>query len=95
MTSAAVRGAMRRVLRAQRKAFVDDGKMQKLAVEAIREQFRRHEAVPDAAGLDKLLQEAHEAAAFLEGNVVQARLNDRGNYVIDPPPADPKKVEDS
>jgi Complex 1 protein (LYR family) len=89
-----VRGAMRRVLRAQRKAFANDEKMQRLAVDAIREQFRRHEAaVVDESELAKLLQESNEAASFLEGNVVQARLNDRGNYVIDPAAVELKSID--
>jgi complex III assembly factor LYRM7 len=84
MGGAAVRGALRRVLRAQRNAFANDEKMQRLAVDAIREQFRRHETVVGEAELVKLVQEAHDAATFLEGNVVQAQLNDRGNYVVSP-----------
>jgi complex III assembly factor LYRM7 len=79
-----VRSALRRVLRAQRLAFANDAPMKAHAVAAIREQFRAHPTVSDAAELDKLVAEAHEAAKFLEENVVQAALNERGNYVVDP-----------
>jgi hypothetical protein len=80
----AVRNAFRRLLRAQQAAFANDVPMKAHAVAAIREQFRAHPTVGDTAGFDKRLEEAHNAATFLEENIVQAALNERGNYVVDP-----------
>ena len=36
--------------------------------------------VTDPGTLEKLYSEGHDAADFLTQNVVQAELNDRGNY---------------
>jgi hypothetical protein len=80
----AVRSALRRLLRAQKKAFANDAPMQATAVAAIREQFAAGAGVTDGSEAARLIGEAREAAEFLETNVVQNTLNEDGHYVPGP-----------
>lgn len=77
-----MRNSLRRLLRAQRTVFPNDDGMQKVALNAIREQFRNHARLTDADEVAQKLREADEAASFLEKNIVQTKLNEKGNYEI-------------
>lgn len=78
----ATRSALRRLIRAQRSAFKHDSEMQRSALSTIREQFRINKDAP-LGEVPNLLKQVDEAVAFLQNNVVQAPLNERGNYAVD------------
>lgn len=46
----------------------------------IRSEFDIHKNVEDADELDKLLLKAQEGVEYMQVNIVQAKLNERGNY---------------
>lgn len=73
---------MRRLIRAKRLAFKGDEELLRTAQTAIREQFRTNRDAPSEK-LPEMLKEAEDAIEFLRNNVVQAPLNDRGNYQVD------------
>lgn len=82
MTGAATRSVMRRLIRARRFAFKGDEELLRTAQAAIRGHFQTNrDASPEK--LPKMLKEAEDAIEFLRNNVVQAPLNDRGNYQVD------------
>lgn len=78
----AARSALRRLIRAQRAAFKSDTEMQRTALSTIREQFRSNKDAPPHK-MPGLLKQVDDAVAFLQNNVVQAPLNERGNYTVD------------
>lgn len=63
-------------------AFENDEAMQEVALNAIREQYRNNSTLTDDAQVSQRLKEANEAAFFLENNIVQTKLNQRGNYEV-------------
>jgi complex III assembly factor LYRM7 len=80
---AAANGALagfRHLLRAQRKAFKGDTVMQTGAVKEIRDNFKKNRDITDPEEVKKLVGACYEAADFLSTFVVQAKLNERGNY---------------
>lgn len=88
MSKAAVHSALRRLIRAKNTAFQGDTEMLRSAQTIIREQFTKDRE----AGLEEvpeLLKQIDEAVTFLEDNIVQAPLNERGNYTVDA-----KRVDD-
>lgn len=46
----------------------------------IRDEFETHRRSSDPSEIEGLLLKAREAAEFMTLNLVQAKLNDRGNY---------------
>lgn len=46
----------------------------------LRSKFEANRRVADSGAVKKLLAEGEEAASFIKTFVVQAKLNDRGNY---------------
>lgn len=50
------------------------------ARQEIRSKFEASKAVTDRQQLQQLLDEATEAASFIKTTIVQAKINDRGNY---------------
>ncbi len=86
MSAVRVRAAYRAVLRAQRVAFRDDLEMIRASQTAARAEFDKG-VVSFASGdpdydMEKGLETAHEAAQFFRTNIVQAPLNERGNYEV-------------
>lgn len=73
--------ALRRLHRARLRAFRGDDEMLRASAAAVREQFAAGAGASGAAA-ERKVAEAVAAAEFLEGNVVQNRLNPAGNYEI-------------
>eukprot|EP00899_Mesostigma_viride_P027999 jgi/Mesvir1/8384/Mv12629-RA.1 len=90
--SAPARSAFRGLLRAQKIAFKKDVVMQNAATAEIRRHFDESRNETDAAKVSGLLAQAAEAAEFLKSNVIQAALNERGNYEMDIRPEHAGKV---
>ncbi|CAK0779825.1 hypothetical protein CVIRNUC_004863 [Coccomyxa viridis] len=63
-------------------AFRDDDFMQQSARNEVRSKFEASAGVSDPAAVDKLCAEGRDAAKFLTQYVVQAELNERGNYAM-------------
>jgi complex III assembly factor LYRM7 len=70
----------RSLLRTQRKCFKGDTDMLAAVAKQIRSEFDIHKNVEDADELDKLLLKAQEGVEYMQVNIVQAKLNERGNY---------------
>ncbi|KAG6547022.1 hypothetical protein Mapa_011639 [Marchantia paleacea] len=70
----------RALLRVRREAFAGDKQALKLSAAQIRQEFEANRHVTDEAMLSELLAQGREAVDFIALNVVQAKLNDRGNY---------------
>lgn len=70
----------RALLRVRREAFAGDKQALKLSAAQIRQEFEANRHVTDEATLSELLAQGREAVDFIALNVVQAKLNDRGNY---------------
>ena len=86
MSAVRVRAAYRAVLRAQRVAFGGDLEMIRASQSATRAEFDKGIA-SFASGdadydMEKSLEMAHDAAKFFRTNIVQAPLNERGNYEV-------------
>lgn len=90
MANNAVRSALRKLVRAKNAAFKGDAVMLQAASQTIREQFNRHVHAP-AESVPALLEEVENAVVFLRTNIVQAPLNERGNYVVDAKAIDESK----
>jgi len=52
----------------------------------LRSKFEANKSVSDQAAQNKLLAEGEEAASFIRTFVVQAKLNERGNFQMKPEP---------
>ncbi|PXF45658.1 hypothetical protein BWQ96_04562 [Gracilariopsis chorda] len=78
----ALHSALRRLIRAKNAAFRNDLEMLKVATQTLRDQAHQHRS-PPAEKRQHLLSEIEQAISFLRNNVVQAPLNQRGNYVFD------------
>lgn len=86
MSAIRIRAAYRAVLRAQRIAFHGDKEMIRASQTAARTEFDKGVA-SFASGdenydMEKSLEMAHDAAQFIRTNIVQAPLNERGNYEV-------------
>lgn len=80
--SLSTRSALRRLVRAKNNAFKGDAAMLQAASQTIREEFNRRASVAEDQ-IPALLKEIEDAVQFLRSNIVQAPLNERGNYVVD------------
>ncbi|KAI0567570.1 hypothetical protein FGB62_1g030 [Gracilaria domingensis] len=78
----ALRSALRRLIRAKNTAFRNDTEMLRVANKTLREQIQQHRDTA-VEQRDQLLSQMEEAITFLNDNVVQAPLNERGNYAFD------------
>mmetsp|Transcript_1712 Transcript_1712/g.5172 ORF Transcript_1712/g.5172 Transcript_1712/m.5172 type:complete len:99 (-) Transcript_1712:133-429(-) len=85
--------AYRALLRAQRKTFSGDAEMMKAASARLKGEFIKHKDETDKAKISFLVEEARKAEDFLLKNVVQARLNAKGRYVVDGAKLDPSKID--
>lgn len=65
--------------------------MQGVATTTIRAQFEENRDAVSSA-VPAMLRIAEEAVEFLSKNVVQAPLNERGNYTVDAKKADDSRV---
>lgn len=74
------RSLFRSLLRVRRKAFEGDEVMAVAAALQIRHEFEVNRNVTDPDTLRLCMTKAREAVDFISMNVVQAKLNDRGNY---------------
>ncbi|KAJ7520138.1 hypothetical protein O6H91_05G031700 [Diphasiastrum complanatum] len=75
-----VKSVFRALLRARKRCFAGDEQMLNASAQQIRSEFDQHRQISDQNELHRLLQQARETVEFLALNVVQAKLNDRGNY---------------
>ncbi|KAH9536063.1 hypothetical protein CY35_17G086400 [Sphagnum magellanicum] len=79
---AEVLSVFRTLLRTRRKCFEGDMQMLVAVAAQIRAEFEEHKSVTDEAQLEQLLGKAREAVDFMQFNIVQAKLNERGNYEV-------------
>jgi len=74
------RGAYRVLLRAQQKLFRGDIVALTSAREQTRAEFQKQAGETDPDRVAMLVADAVDTAQFMRSNVVQAQLNERGNY---------------
>lgn len=79
-TSQQVMSAFRTLLRTSKRCFNGDPAMLVASAKQIRDEFETHRRSSDPSEIEGLLLKAREAAEFMTLNLVQAKLNDRGNY---------------
>lgn len=72
--------AYRAVLRATRKSFRGDDLMLRESAKEVRKKFEESRFVNSPPEIQRLLDEAREAADFIANMIVQAKPNDRGTY---------------
>lgn len=70
----------RQLLRSAATAFKGDAAMLAAARQEIRGQFEASRQVADPQQQQQMLAEGLEAAEFIRTQIVQAAVNDRGNY---------------
>lgn len=78
-------------MRAKNAAFKGDEEMLRSAQAMIREEFYQNRDAP-AEKVPGMLKQMDEAIEFLQKNVVQAPLNERGNYEVDAKRVDESKI---
>ncbi|KAL2540496.1 complex 1 family protein/LVR family protein [Abeliophyllum distichum] len=76
--------AYRAVLRATRKTFAGDTLMLRESAAEVRKKFEENRLVTSTADLQRLFEEAREASDFISTMIVQAKLSERGGYVVKP-----------
>ncbi|XP_024384033.1 mitochondrial zinc maintenance protein 1, mitochondrial [Physcomitrium patens] len=72
----------RSLLRTRKQCFAGDSEMLAASAKQIRDEFEGHRNVGAGEELDKLVTKAREAVEFMKVNIVQAKLNERGNYEV-------------
>ncbi|KAK9826730.1 hypothetical protein WJX81_002385 [Elliptochloris bilobata] len=72
----------RLLLRSVNKAFRNDDEMLLKSAQEIRSRYQAAASETDPAAVARLCAEGEEAADFIRTYVVQARLNERGNYAM-------------
>lgn len=70
----------RQLLRTRKKCFAGDTEMMAAVAEQIRGEFEANRSVTEGQKLEQLLTKAREAVEFMQVSIVQAKLNERGNY---------------
>ena len=70
----------RSLLRTRRQCFAGDRDMLAASAKQIREEFDANRNVASGEELDNLISKAREGIEFMKVNIVQAKLNERGNY---------------
>lgn len=73
--------AYRTLLKAQRDLFAHDTTARVAARVETRARFMEHAAAPPEQ-IDALIKDALDAAGFIQENVAQTILNERGNYGV-------------
>lgn len=74
------RACYRVLLRAIAKTFKDDARMRTGAIEEVRIHYDKARHIVDEQEIQACLRMGYEAAEFLTENIVQGRMNDKGNY---------------
>ncbi|KAK9864299.1 hypothetical protein WJX84_004057 [Apatococcus fuscideae] len=74
--------AYRVLLRSITAAFKGDAFMLRQSKLEVRHKYQEASSLTDAAEVQKRVAEAKEAADFIRTNVVQAKLNGRGNFAM-------------
>ncbi|ONH93925.1 hypothetical protein PRUPE_8G261100 [Prunus persica] len=82
MARAEALNAYRALLRATRKSFAGDTPMLKGSAAEVRKKFEENRHVTSDVEIQRLLEEAREAALFITQMIVQAKLNSRGGYEV-------------
>ncbi|KAL3146600.1 hypothetical protein ABBQ32_000835 [Trebouxia sp. C0010 RCD-2024] len=67
-------------LRSVQQSFKGDHFMLQSSRKELRSKFEANRLVSDTTAVKKLLAEGEEAASFIKTFVVQAKLNERGNF---------------
>jgi hypothetical protein len=70
----------RSLLRTRRQCFAGDPDMLAASAKQIREEFEANRNVGPGEELDSLISKGREGVEFMRVNIVQAKLNERGNY---------------
>mmetsp|Transcript_1788 Transcript_1788/g.2107 ORF Transcript_1788/g.2107 Transcript_1788/m.2107 type:complete len:132 (-) Transcript_1788:839-1234(-) len=73
----------RRLLRGATRLFGADEEALRLGRIELRQQFELNRNVTDSKALQELIQGIDEAADMMENNLVQGKLNQRGNYEVE------------
>mmetsp|Transcript_4118 Transcript_4118/g.7873 ORF Transcript_4118/g.7873 Transcript_4118/m.7873 type:complete len:128 (+) Transcript_4118:30-413(+) len=101
----AVLGGYRRLLRASRELFAGDRVALASSRVELRKNFLKHESETDPKVLQQLLTDIDEVETMMRENMLQAKLNERGNYEVElkvvptepgstcPPKFEPKPVD--
>ncbi|CAI9105427.1 OLC1v1004345C1 [Oldenlandia corymbosa var. corymbosa] len=74
--------AYRAVLKATRKSFAGDTVMLNGSAQEVRKKFEENRHVTSDSDVQRMLDEAREAAHFISTMIVQAKLSDRGGYEV-------------
>ena len=74
--------SFRALLRVVRETFRGDAQALRTCRAEARKQYLAHAGERDGARVARLVADAHDAAQFLRDSVVQAQLNDQGNYAM-------------
>jgi len=82
MRSEVLRGYAR-LLRARRKLFRGDEQALRSSLVAIRKEFDANRGLEDAEVISAMIKDVEEAVDMLENQLVQARLNERGNFEVE------------
>lgn len=77
-----VLSAYRELHRARKTVFKNDAVALEAGKYKIREEFRKNAAVADPNEIQKLAKIAEETAVILKKTIVQAALNEKGNYQL-------------
>jgi complex III assembly factor LYRM7 len=77
-----VSASFRALLRAVKDTFKGDLQALRTCRAEARKQYRAHASERDGARIERLVADAQDAAQFLRESVVQAQLNEQGNYAM-------------
>lgn len=75
-------GSYRTLLRTISHVFTGDAKALQTGRLSARQGFRANAAVHDPDAIAKLVDEARDATEFLREHIVQAKINNEGNYAL-------------
>ena len=82
---------LRRLLRARLALFHGDEKALQASAIEIRSHFDQNKDITDAEEIRKRIKDGREAEMFLTTNVLQGKMNERGNFETKLKSADPDK----
>jgi len=85
------RRLLRRLLRARLALFHGDEKALQASAIEIRSHFDQHKDIANEEEIRKRIKEGKEAEMFLTTNVLQGKMNERGNFETKLKSADPDK----
>jgi len=81
----------RQLLRARQQLFSGDKKALDASAIEIRSHFDQHKDIANEEEIRKRIKEGKEAEMFLTTNVLQGKMNERGNFETKLKSADPDK----